>query len=197
MKTSNLRAGIALACALGLSACGGGNNGQLYLGGSVYNVTKDGLVLQNNGGSDLAIPGGAMGFDFPDLIGIDATYNVTVKSIPSNAEKCTVANGSGRAVYSVNNIVVSCELKTHKLSGKININGQGNAVGLVILNGSDRVTITSADMTTFQMTPVGEDIHYGITVLSAPPGMVCTVSPNGVGTMRTNDIEVEINCGRP
>ena len=45
MKSSILRAGVvALACALGLSACGGGS-GDLYLTGSVLNVTKDGLVL--------------------------------------------------------------------------------------------------------------------------------------------------------
>ncbi|TFW32157.1 hypothetical protein [Massilia horti] len=192
MKISNLRAGVALACALGLSACGGSGSGQLVLGGSLYGVTKDGLKLQNNGGSDLDVPAGTY-FQFPDLIPIDASYNVTVKAIPSNAEKCEVSNGIGRAVYDVMTIGITCTLKKHTVSGTVA--GLGNASGLVLVNGSVRLPIDPGK-TTFAMTDVGEDTPYGITVLTSPAGLVCTVT-NGVGTMLTADINnVAINCAK-
>jgi hypothetical protein len=205
MKSSYLRAGIALACALGLSACGG-SSGQLVLAGSAFGVTKTGLILQNNGGSDYAVvPTGAnpLQIQFPTLVDVDSSYNVTVKTvngvpaIPTNAEACTVSNGTGRSAFNITNIVVSCSLKTHALRGVIN--GLGNATGLVIVNGSDRKPITpgaTPGPVDFVMTPVGEDQPYGITVLPPQPaGLNCTVSPNGVGTMGTTDItDVVINC---
>jgi hypothetical protein len=202
MKSSYLRAGIALACALGLSACGG-SSGQLVLAGSAFGVTKTGLILQNNGGSDYAVvPTGAnpLPIQFPTLVDVDSSYNVTVKTvngvpaIPSNAKECTVSNGTGRSAFNITNIGVTCSLKTHKLTGTIN--GLGNATGLVIVNGADRKPI-AAGATTFAMEEVGEDQPYGITVLPPQPaGLNCKVSPNGVGTMLTTDIvNVVIDCG--
>ena len=76
----------ALACALGLSACGGGS-GDLPLAGTITGgVTKDGLVLQNNGGDDLAVPAGATSFQFAEPLSTDDEFNITVKSMPSNVE---------------------------------------------------------------------------------------------------------------
>lgn len=190
MKNSYLGAAM-LACALGLSACGGGSSGELLLGGQAFGVTKDGLVLQNNGGSDLAIPAGGGTFYFKDLIGMDSTYNVTVKSIPDNATKCEVANPTGRSAFNVTNVYVTCTLKTHALGGTIA--GLGNAAGLVLVNGSDRVDVP-AGATTFSMAPVGEDSPYGITILTSPPGKSCTIT-NNVGTMLKADItNVQVNC---
>jgi hypothetical protein len=194
MKSSYLRAATALACALGLSACGG-SSGNLQLGGYASGVTKPGLVLQNNGGSDLAVnPTGVtpLPFVFGNLVDVDASYNVTVKSVPPNAEKCAVTNGTGRAAFNVSNIAVNCTLKSHLLTGAVN--GLGNAGGLVVVNGQDRVTIAPG-ATTFAMTPVGEDQPYGIAILTQPAGLTCTVAQNGVGTMSTADItNVVINC---
>jgi hypothetical protein len=189
MKNSYLGAAM-LACALGLSACGG-SSGELLLGGQLFGVTKEGLVLQNNGGSDLAIPAGAGSFHFKDLIGVDSAYNVTVKSIPDNATKCEVTNASGRSAFNVSNVYVTCTLKTHALGGSIA--GLGNASGLVLVNGSNRVDVP-AGATSFSMAPVGEDSPYGITILTSPAGKSCTIS-NNVGTMLKADItNVVVNC---
>jgi hypothetical protein len=196
MKSSYLRAATALACALGLSACGG-SSGNFQLGGYAYGVTKTGLVLQNNNGSDLKVDPSPTGvnpvpFVFGNLIDVDASYNVAVKDKPSNAETCVVTNATGHASFNVTNIVVTCTLKMHKLTGAVN--GLGSASGLVVVNGQDRVTILPG-ATTFAMTPVGEDQPYGITVLAQPAGLTCTVAQNGVGTMGTADIaNVVINC---
>lgn len=189
MKNSYLGAAM-LACALGLSACGG-SSGELLLGGTVYGATKDGLVLQNNGGSDLVIPAGTGSFYFKDLIGVDSTYNVTVKSWPDNTTGCTVTNGTGRSAFNVNTVVVACTLKTHALAGSIT--GLGDATGLVLVNGSDKVTVP-AGATSFSMAAVGEDSPYGITILSQPAGKACTIT-NNVGTMLKADItNVVVTC---
>lgn len=189
MKSSYLRAGVALACALGLAACGGGSAGDIFLEGSVSGLTKDGLVLQNNGGSDLVVPAGATTFVFPTMIGTDTAYNVTIKSSPSNAD-CTILGGQGTSgPFNVTTVAVNCITHTHALTGTVS--GQGN--GLVVVNGSDRVAIP-AGVNTFSMTKVAEDAPYGITVFSAPSGQTCSIS-NGVGKMGTADVNnVQISC---
>jgi hypothetical protein len=198
MKNSYLRATMAaLACVAGLSACGGSESGQLLLGGRIYGVTKDGLVLQNNGAHDYAPTAAALAasagqFYFPDLISLDDAYNVTVKAIPSNVTVCNVTGGSGRSAFNVTSVQVVCELKTHALGGTIS--GLGNDSGLVLVNGSDRKPVDPGK-TSFAMDPVGEDVPYGITVLSSPVGKACTVT-NGVGTMGTADVaNVVVDCG--
>lgn len=190
MKSSYLRAGIALACALGLAACGGGGAGDIYLGGSVFGLTKEGLVLQNNGGSDLAVPAGASTFVFPTLIGTDTDYNVTIKSAPSNAD-CSITGGKGTSgPFNVTTIMVTCITHTHALTGTVSGQGVGD---LVLVNGSDKVTIPFGK-TTFEMAKVAEDAPYGITVLSAPSGQTCSIS-NGVGKMGTADVNnVQVSC---
>jgi hypothetical protein len=192
MKSSYLGA-AALACALGLSACGGSGSGQLVLGGQAYGVTKPGLILQNNGAHDLAVNGSG-NFAFQDLMPIDAEYNVTLKSatsIPPNAEKCEIFNGKGRSAFDVLNIQVVCTLKTHALAGSIT--GLGNATGLVVVNGSDKKEIPPGAMS-FAMDKVGEDVPYGITILTQPVNKMCSIT-RGVGTMGTADVtDVQINC---
>jgi len=191
MKNSYLRAGAALACALALSACGG-DDGELLLGGYMSGVTKTGLVLTNNGGSDYAVQplnGGAGSFNFPELISTDDRYSVEVKAMPSNVERCDVEFGSGRAGYHVSSIIVTCILKRHALGGPVsNLKSP-----LVVVNGSDRVEIP-AGATSFKMTEVPEDSPFGVSVLTQPAGQTCTVS-NGAGLMGTSDVSnIAITC---
>lgn len=184
MKSSILRAGVvALACALGLSACGGGS-GDLYLTGTVNNVTKDGLVLTNNGGDDTAVPYPYTSFQFGQRISTDDMFDIQVKSIPSNAEECHPVNGKARAnYYTIQQIVVTCTIKTHPLTVSVqNLTGSG----LVVVNGADRHDVP-AGTTKVDMAKVYEDGAYGVTVLTQPAGQTCTVSGgssgNGSGIM--------------
>jgi hypothetical protein len=195
MIRSPLRAGIALACALSLSACGGGD-GDVYISGTAYGVTKTGLVLTNNGGDDLAVNSSGY-FVFSKLVETDAGYNVEVKSVPSNVEKkedCVVTNGSGKAVFSVTDIGVVCKIRSHALGGTII--GLAGAPNLVLVNGSDRKEITPAGTATqtFAMTPVSEDTPYGISILRQPDGRTCTVEKPS-GTMLAADIsDIVVRC---
>lgn len=193
MKSSYLRAGAALACALALSACGG-DDANLPIGGQFIGVTKPGLVLQNNGGADLAITptnSGRGEFFFPELVEIDARYNVTVKSIPTNASACEVIDGSGRAQqYIPTRIFINCTVRQHELKGTVS----GLTGTLVLVNGADKVTL-SPGATTFAMAKVNEDAPYGIAILTQPDNQTCAIA-NGTGTMGANDVtNVAVTCG--
>ena len=195
MKSSYLRVSAALACAVLLSACGG-DDGQLLLAGTIVGVTKPGMVLTNNDGSDYEVPVPANGtsvatFVFPDRISSDDKYNVKVKSVPSNVDitTCNYRYNSGRAGFDVTNIEIACAFRTQALSGTVsNLKGQ-----LILVNGADRVTVP-AGATTFTMAKVAQDAPYGVSVLENPAGQTCTVA-NGVGTMGAADVNnVTVTC---
>jgi hypothetical protein len=196
MKKTYLRAGVAaMACALGLSACGG-SSGQLALGGYISGLTKDSLVLQNNGAHDYTVTPAMLGlngqFYFPDLIGVDEQYNVTVRSWPSNVDHCEVANGTGRSAFNVTNVIVTCILKTHTLGGKVSGVTGGS---LFVVNGNDKLEIQPGSQMFKMPAKVGEDVPYGITILSKPENLPCTIA-NGSGRMGTGDVDnVVISCG--
>ncbi len=189
MKSLTLRASVALACALSLAACGGGS-GNLLLGGTVYNVTKDGLVLQNNGGPALAVPGGSTSFAFPALLKNDEDYNVTIQSSPSNAV-CTVVSGKGRTgAFNVTSVIVNCVVNTYALGGSVS--GLG-ASPVVLVNGADRVTVAPG-ATSFSFAKVADGAPYGVTVLTQPTDRTCSVQ-NGVGTMGAAAVgNVTVTC---
>jgi 6-phosphogluconolactonase len=95
-----------------LVSCGGSseNKGYSYtVGGTVNGLVGGGLVLQNNGGDDLAVSLNGS-FSFAKAVANGGTYSVTVKKQPSAlCQTCTVRNDSGTIntspVYSVS---VSC-----------------------------------------------------------------------------------------
>ncbi|THC40952.1 hypothetical protein [Massilia sp. Mn16-1_5] len=191
MIRSPLRAGIALACALSLSACGGGD-GDVYVGGSITGYTKAGLVLTNNDGPRYEVPLGTS-FIFPELVETDATYNVKVVASPDNTTGCQVVEGTGtgKAVFSISSVQIACTLKTFPLT--VRVNGT-HAAGLAIVNGSDRQDV-APDATVVQMKQIPEGAVYGVAVLAAP-GQTCTVA-NGSGTMDNVGKTVDLNCTTP
>jgi len=193
MKSSYLRASAALACAVLLTACGG-DDGQLLLGGQISGVTKPGMVLTNNGGSDYEIPvpsngTGVTTFFFPTRISSDDKYDVRVKSTPTNIEKCELFQNTGRAGFDVTTIQIACTFKTQALTGTVsNLKND-----LVLVNGSDRVPVP-AGATTFTMARVAQDAPYGVSILANPAGQSCTIA-NGVGTMGAADVNnVTVTC---
>ena len=190
MKNSILRTCVALACAASLAACGGGNTGTLYLSGTVSGVNQDGLVLQNNGGSDLTILANAVAFQFKDLVPSDSVYNVTVKSRPANTEKCDVLNGSGNIGLGLaTRIDVVCVITTHSLSGTVT--GLAGKTGLILANGPNQVPVAADGP--FTMARVSLGYAYGVTILQQPTGASCTVA-NGVGTIAGDVSNVAVTC---
>lgn len=76
------------------------------VGGSVSGLTGT-VVLQNNGGDDLAVASNG-GFTFPTAVAGGSAYAVTVKSQPAG-QSCAVRNGSGTvASANVGAVEVTC-----------------------------------------------------------------------------------------
>jgi 6-phosphogluconolactonase len=113
-----------------LTACGGGGGGgggsfpvlpvtvtpapeappaTYTVGGTVSGLIGSGLVLQNNGGDDLAVAADGT-FSFPKQITKGAGYAVTVKSQSKILTRvCTVSAGTGTVSdAAVSNVAVKC-----------------------------------------------------------------------------------------
>jgi hypothetical protein len=201
MKSLTLRSSVALACALGLAACGG-HSGSLLLGGSVAGLTKTGLVLLNkNTNEELSVSSGSSQFSFTRLISPDEAFEVIIQTQPAGAV-CTVTNGKGKSgAYSVTSVAVSCTTNTYTLGGTVS--GLKNA-GLTLVNGATRKDIP-AGATSFNMNllnadgsysvgKVADGAPYGITILTQPAGQNCSIA-NGVGKMGSADINnVQVTC---
>jgi subtilisin-like proprotein convertase family protein len=78
------------------------------IGGTVTGMSGTGLVLQNNGGGNLSIPGDGP-FTFPAPVVSGAPYNVTTFS-HTPSQTCAVANATGTANGNINNVAVTCTL---------------------------------------------------------------------------------------
>lgn len=201
MIRSPLRAGIALACALSLSACGGGD-GDVFISGTVSGNTKAGLVITNNDGPRLEIAANQTSFTFPELVETDAGYNVKVVASPDNTQPtteggtdgCKVVNGtgSGKAVFAITTVRIVCTLKTYPLT--VRINGT-HGPDLELVNGTDRRKVLPEE-TSVEMTRIPENTAYGVAVLSSPVGQTCTVA-NGSGKMTTEGKTVDVTCTTP
>lgn len=192
MKRKTLLSCIALACAFGLAACGGGGSGNLVLGGVVTGLTQEGLVVQNNGGPELKIPAFYTSFQFPDLIPYDTAYNVTIKTQPANSV-CSVTSGKGVSnAFNVTSIVIACVTNSYTIGGVIR--GLGNASGLVLSNGADTYAVP-AGTTNFRMPEkVMLGANYGVAVFQQPAGKTCSVA-NGAGKMASADVtNIEVVC---
>ncbi|RZT08084.1 hypothetical protein SAMN05216319_3508 [Duganella sp. CF402] len=202
MKSSYLRAGLALLCAVILSACGG-SNGNLALSGTITyvptTVTPAGLVLINkNTGEKLSIATGASTFVFTKLLASDEAFDVEVDTDPTGA-KCVMSNNKNNAnVYTVYYVAVTCTSNPWVLGGTV----KGlTGTGLVLANGPDTVGVlpsatAGADVSFVFPTKVSNKAQYGGTVLTQPTGQTCAFSSTlNPGTMPDADLKsLVVNC---
>ncbi len=185
MKAKLIAAALLAAA---LAACGG--KASFTLGGSISGLANQGLILQNNGGNDLAVNAGATSFSFPNGISYGTEYKVSIKQQPDHMT-CAFLGGTevGSAGHTTSiNIVLSCSQNAYTVGGTV----EGLTGGdLVLVNGSATgsftVTKGATSFTVPGTIPVGT--AYGVTVLTQPAGQTCSVS-NGSGVMgdapRTN-----------
>ncbi len=74
----------------------------------VTGLSGTGLVLQNNGGSDLVIDASGT-HDFATRVNSGAPYLVTIKTLPTpSGEDCQVSSGAGTVVDADVDVLVSC-----------------------------------------------------------------------------------------
>jgi fibronectin type 3 domain-containing protein len=104
---------LTVMAALVLAACGGSGTTTpppvtYTIGGTVSGLSGTGLVLQNNGGNNLAVSANGT-FTFSNAVASGSSYRITVLAQPSNpVQTCSVANGSGTANANVTNIQITC-----------------------------------------------------------------------------------------
>ena len=159
------------------------------VGGTVTGLTGTGLVLQNNGGDNLAISSSGP-FTFSTALKKGKSYNVTVLTQPSG-QSCTVANGSGSVSRNVTDVRVDCVGSGFTVGGTVS--GLTGA-GLVLRNNGGNDLAISADGPFTFSGPLGAGVAYEVTVATQPSAQSCTVS-NGTGSIAgANVTNVAVNC---
>jgi 6-phosphogluconolactonase (cycloisomerase 2 family) len=166
------------------------------VGGTVDGLAGAGLVLQLNGGDDLAVEAGATAFQLEALVQQGKPYTVTVSSQPTSpSQTCTIAKGSGTAGNAnVTDVAITCVTNLYAVRGAI----QGLAgTGLVLqLSSADDLAV-DPDAATFAFPhPRNSGDGYVVTVRTQPtsPSQTCTVA-NGAGTIGSADVEdVTVSC---
>jgi hypothetical protein len=176
------------------SGSGSGAGGPFTIGGTVTGLVGTGLILQDNGGDNLAVTGNAA-FAFKTTIVQNGVYNVSVFASPTApAQTCTVSAGNGAATANVTSVVVTCTTGTVAVGVTV---GGLSGTGLVLQdNGADNLTITGANTTAQFKTAVTIGQPYNVTVLTQPtgPAQTCSVT-NGSGTATSGvAITVQVTC---
>jgi hypothetical protein len=164
------------------------------VGGTVVGLQGTGLVLQNNGGDDLAV-GDNGSFTFGSELASGAAYSVTVRTQPSDPNQaCTVTNARGTiGGGDVSNVVVSCNTSDFSIGGTVR-NMEGS--GLILRNnGGDELTLDASGSFAFD-TALPSGARYDVTIARQPsdPQQICTVS-NGSGTVGQGNVtNIVVDC---
>jgi hypothetical protein len=199
--STTLRGAAVLALALTLAACGG--KASFPVTGTVTGLVYEGLVLSTNG-MDLAIKPGTTSFSFPNSLSYGEVYNVVQKTAPAH-QNCVPTDQRGLAATDTAgrlasiNIIVSCSINAKTIGGTVS----GLTAGtLVLTNGTAGGTATITAPTTATTTPIdyafGSAVaysqSYGVTVLTQPANLFCTVA-NPTGVMGdANVTNINVSC---
>jgi hypothetical protein len=161
------------------------------IGGTVSGITGTGLVLQDNGGNNLAVSASGS-FTFSTAVASGSTYSVTVFTEPTG-QSCTVTSGSGTANANVTNVQVVCSNlppTTYTIGGTVSgLIG----IGLVVQDNGGNNQALSANGTFAFSNSVASGAAYSVTVFTQPTGQSCTVT-NGSGTASANVSNVQVTC---
>jgi 6-phosphogluconolactonase (cycloisomerase 2 family) len=186
---------IAIGTMLAAS-CGGGSSppAQYTIGVAVEGLVGSGLVLQDNGGNDLAVAANG-NLVFPAPVSSGSAYAVTVKTQPTGPlQTCVVANAAG-TVGSANvaNVAVTCTTNTYTVGGSV---GGLVGSGLVLQdNGGNDLTIAANGSFVFSAA-VASASAYAVTIKTQPTGPLQTcVVANAAGTVGSANVaNVAVTC---
>ncbi len=135
------------------------------IGGTVSGLAGTGLVLQDNGGNNLAVAANGS-FTFSTPIATGAAYAVTVLSQPSGpAQSCVVTSGSGTvASANVTSVAISCAATRTVTLYWTPVAG---ATSYIVLRGSSAGSMTQVDTTagtsyTDNAAIVGQTYYYEV-----------------------------------
>lgn len=199
MKFISMRGALALATAAFVLAGCGGDKATFSIAGYVDGLQYNGLVLTANG-MDLAVTppakvGDRVTWQFPKQIEYGDEYDVSVKTAPAH-QTCSIPdayNNDTAGRFAQINVPVFCNVAAHTIGGSITGLTKD---GLVLVNGSTGGRVTAnTGITSFTFSSqVTYGVTYGVTVLTSPAGLSCTVQ-NGAGTMGDNNVtDIAVTC---
>src|SRR6266403_3233560 len=170
----------------------GSGAGPFTIGGTVTGLTGTGLILQDNGGDNLAVTGNTA-FTFKTAIANCQPYNVAVFASPTApVQTCTVSGGQGTARANVTTVVITCSTGTVSIGGQV-VSLLGTGLTLQD-NGGDNLTVPVAGPFTFKTAlPLGSAYAVTVSVQPSSPAQTCTVT-NGSGTANANVGNVQVVC---
>ncbi|MGC4116172.1 MAG: hypothetical protein QM765_16660 [Myxococcales bacterium] len=150
------------------------------VGGTITGLAGSGLVLTNNGGSDLLVASAQTSYAF--VLANASAYDIQVKTQPTSPRQtCLVANGTGTVgAANVTNVAVTCITDAYAVGGPIT--GLVGA-GLVLQNNGQGDQAIAANATTYSFL-VPSNATYALSVKTQPtsPSQTCVIS-NASGTM--------------
>lgn len=161
------------------------------LAGTVTGLTAGGLVLQNNGGDNLAVNSNATTFQFSMPVAAGGGYSVAAFAQPVGLT-CTVTHGGGTNVKAdVTNVSVACSVSTFTVGGTLT----GLTAGGLVLqdNGGDNLTVAAGASSFVFATPVAYGSSYAATVFTQPAGQNCSVT-NATGPVKADVTAVTVAC---
>ncbi len=165
------------------------------VGGTVTGLTGSGLVIQNNGGDDIAIPANATGFTFATSVPSGTAYSVTALTQPTNpSQTCAITNAGGViGGANVTNVTITCTTDKFLVGGTV-VGLTGG--GLVLQNNSgDNLDVTLNGAFHFS-AGVASNGTYLATVFAQPtsPSQTCVVTAAS-GTVTNADIaSIVVTC---
>jgi len=199
---------VAPALALLLWGCGPGDavneNGtpigsNLVIYGAISGLEGSGLVLQNNGGSDLTVVLPANSFLF-EGIREKSDYAVTIKTQPTTPwQTCTVSAGAGRIVFeAVRNVEIACVTQRFAVRGTVT-GLTSSGLTLILTSGSPQPIDAGSPLpipagaTSVVFPNIASGMRYLVTIGTQPTGQSCTV--NGSGLVGGVDVtSVMVTC---
>ncbi len=169
------------------------------IGGTVSGLAGTGLTLKLNEGEPLAVSlNGA--FSFPDKLGTDTAYTVTVVTQPRQPsgtfQVCTPANATGTMgtsdVIDVNVVCVTPPPGNYKVGGTVaNLEGSGL---MLKVNGAEELIVAPGTTAFTFPTALPNGSPYAVTVSQQPAGATCAVS-GGTGSLLSADVTtVAVEC---
>lgn len=174
--------------------------------GTVTGLEGTGLILQLNGGNDLAVNTSSFAFALP--LDHGSAYEVRVRPSPlaqpvSPWQTCTITNASGPSITSdVSNVVVACVTNIYELRGRVlglMPESSDDDLGLVLrVNGTELVPFTNAPNADFGFSSdpiLTSGTDYLVEVFSQPqlpePQFCAIVNPTGPVTDSAPSITVQ------
>jgi uncharacterized repeat protein (TIGR03803 family) len=161
------------------------------LGGTISGLGSNAGLTLTTGSDTLVVAAGSTRFTMPTPVPFGSPYSVAVQAAPAGLT-CTASNASGTmSAGNIVGIVIACSHQSYTMGGTISGLTGG---GMVLVNGSDTLAVSSGASSFTMPTAVAYTSAYAVTVQTQPTGLTCSVS-NGAGTMGSAAVtNIAVTC---